>query len=88
MREMKLKSNMLGIDEPFSTVPEESVNIIMSLVKAMADSKSLHVIAHSKMLDASEATFIDVTGGIIKSSKKNESGLDILVNVPAKSILN
>ena len=85
MREINIMSNVLAVDEPFSTVPEESTPTIMNLVRNMSYNKGLHVIAHSSMLESQNARFIDVTGGISKVERTLSDGSVKQVNVPSVS---
>lgn len=85
MREINVMSNILGVDEPFSTVPEESVPTIMNLIRNMSYNKCLHVIAHSSMLEAQNARFIDVIGGISKVKRTLPDGSIKQVNIPSVS---
>jgi DNA repair exonuclease SbcCD ATPase subunit/predicted phosphodiesterase len=85
MREINVMSNLLAVDEPFSTVPEESTPVIMNLVRKMAYNKSLHVIAHSSMLESENARFIDVIGGIVKVKRRKWDGGIRYINTPAVS---
>jgi len=65
-----LKINMLFVDEPFATIPMESVERVSEVLGLLGKDKSMNIITHSQVLDLTLARIIRIGGGIDTSGKE------------------
>ena len=63
-REMYQVTNLLFLDEPFSTVKEHQLVYLMNIIKKLSNY-SLNVISHAHTLDHENAEFLHVEGGLV-----------------------